>query len=391
MDEQYHTQLSVPADPKVIVVIPAYNEDLEQCLQSLGRCQAEPHKVSVIIVFNNAVSSDLQQKHAAQYKHWHNHLLENGIKVQAIAALALPPKQAGVGLARKIGMDAAFSCFAMHHCDGLIVCLDADCTVSENYLSELIAVEQSEVNGLSLYFEHPLENLNLKEKEQILRYEIWLRYYVQALRHIGYPFAFHTVGSSMAVRASVYGKIGGMNKKKAGEDFYFLHKLIPQGGFKDLSTVVVYPSPRVSARVPFGTGRAMGEMLAGKKEFNRVYSPHTFKLIKGFIAQDLEKVVNAVESTSNPIESAIHALGWHEDLSQLWARSSNPSSAKKNFKLWMNGFKMLKLVHWLRDNYFDDVGLLEAANTMLNLEFENHYELMLALREMDRSDKPYCI
>ena len=80
---------------------------------------------------------------------------------------------------------------------------------------------------------------------------------MEAQCHALFPFAFHTIGSSMAVRASSYMRQGGMNKRKAGEDFYFQQKIIPLCGFTECNSTVVYPSPRPSYRVPFGTGRAM--------------------------------------------------------------------------------------------------------------------------------------
>ena len=85
--------------------------------------------------------------------------------------------------------------------------------------------------GCSIYFEHPLHGpLEPKVYEAIAAYELHLRYYVQALRYAAFPYAHHTIGSSMAVRADAYAKQGGMNKRQAGEDFYFLHKIIPLGG-----------------------------------------------------------------------------------------------------------------------------------------------------------------
>src|SRR5213594_3575687 len=95
--------------------------------------------------------------------------------------------------------------------------------------------------------------LDPKVAEAIAAYELHLRYYVRALRYAGFPYAHHTIGSCMAVRADVYKKQGGMNKRQAGEDFYFLQKIIPLGHFTDLTETKVIPSSRPSDRVPFGT------------------------------------------------------------------------------------------------------------------------------------------
>ena len=65
----------------------------------------------------------------------------------------------------------------------------------------------------------------------------------------------------MAVRADIYAGQGGMNKRQ-GEDFrIFLHKIIPLGQFGEINNTRVIASPRPSARVPFGTGKAVREFL----------------------------------------------------------------------------------------------------------------------------------
>jgi hypothetical protein len=120
--------------------------------------------------------------------------------------------------------------------------------------------------GCSIYFEHPLDGpLDVKVYEAIAAYELHLRYYVHGLRYAGFPHAHHTIGSCMAVRADVYKQQGGMNKRKAGEDFYFLQKIFPLGAFTELTDTTVNPSPRGSDRVPFGTGKAVQAHLAGNK------------------------------------------------------------------------------------------------------------------------------
>lgn len=277
---QFFREEKIEESLRMSIVIPAYKEELQSVLESLGKNQlSNPSEVELILVLNHSEKAEQNVKdfHGEQHALYHNTLLANGVRVLCIKAFDLPHKKAGVGLARKIGMDAALNRFSSIDHDGLIVCLDGDCAVSTNYLTELLRCEKAKINGLSIAFEHDVNSIDNQRNKQIVDYEIFLRYYVHALRSAGYPHAFHTVGSSMACRASAYAKIGGMNTRKAGEDFYFLHKLIPQGGFYDLTTATVFPSSRVSERVPFGTGRAMLEMNAGTKDFDTLYNPETFR------------------------------------------------------------------------------------------------------------------
>ena len=55
----------------------------------------------------------------------------------------------------------------------------------------------------------------------------------------------------MAVKALPYVKAGGMNRRQAGEDFYFIQKLVPSGGYFSLNSTTVYPSPRASDQGSF--------------------------------------------------------------------------------------------------------------------------------------------
>ena len=199
----------------------------------------------------------------------------------------LPKKHAGVGLARKIGMDEAVDRFEqINNKEGVIVCFDADSKCDSNYLEEVYRSfsDNPEAPGASIYYEHPLKGEGFEEDiyQGIIQYELFLRYYRQAFKFTRHPQAFHTVGSSMAVKTWAYQKQSGMNKKKAGEDFYFLQKIIQLGNFMEINTTRVIPSPRTSDRVPFGTGRSMLEYLEGKS-LDESYSFQSFRDVKVFI------------------------------------------------------------------------------------------------------------
>ncbi len=372
---------------KLCIVIPSYNEAPEQTLCSLGDNPVDPEKVEVILVLNHSelAGEEVKNLHSRQAEKYDGYQLKNGVPVYVVKAFDLPAKKAGVGLARKIGMDVGLQRFwAINH-DGLIVCFDADSTVSNNYLTELLRAEKAKVSGLSITSEHPIEEVENKVvKNRICQYENWLRYYIQALRFTGYPHAYHTIGSSMVSRASVYAKVGGMNRKKAGEDFYFLHKLIPQGQFYDLTTCTVFPSARTSDRVPFGTGRAMMEMEAGEKDFSQVYNPKIFKEIKSWLVNS--EVIRDADLSKWPvfIQKAFLEFGWTSQLEQLRKRSTSEISFQRNFYFWFDGFKMLKLVHYARDNFFPNIEAYRASTEILDTQATTPLELLQELRTLDR-------
>ena len=259
----------------IIVVIPCMNEpDLIDSLESLWTCEPSNCPAEVIVVINSPAGcrEEIRAQNLKTWEEasrWSKEHSTPRLVFHVLHVPDLPPKQAGVGLARKIGMDEAVRRFDdIGRTTGIVVCYDADCRCERNYLRSIERhfEKNPRTPGCSIYFEHPLDGpLDAKVYEAIAAYELHLRYYVRGLRYAGFPHAHHTIGSCMAVRADVYKKQGGMNKRKAGEDFYFLQKIFPLGAFTELTDTTVNPSPRGSDRVPFGTGKAVRAHLAGNK------------------------------------------------------------------------------------------------------------------------------
>src|SRR3972149_3134037 len=248
-----------PGQLRFIVVIPCYNEPfLLKTLDSLNSCIPPKSLLEVILVFNSAINTpgnikQVNQDTIGSVKNW----IENTpsfFKTHIINFTDLPEKYAGVGLARKIGMDEAVRRFNyLNNKDGVIISFDADATCDTNYFIEIehFYDKYPNANGCTVYFEHPISGDEFSKEvyNGIIQYEMYLRYFIQGLKYSGYPFAFHTVGSCFTVKAQAYVKQGGMNRKKAGEDFYFLQKVFPLGQFYRLNTTRVIPSPRPSNRV----------------------------------------------------------------------------------------------------------------------------------------------
>ena len=120
------------------IVIPCFNEpEICSTLTSLINCTLPKKSVEIIIVVNNAENSS--QEILSQNNKTINEIKQfktenkcnHHLKIHIIQALLLPKKYAGVGLARKIGMDEA----VRRNPNGVIICLDADSLVEKNYLS----------------------------------------------------------------------------------------------------------------------------------------------------------------------------------------------------------------------------------------------------------------
>ncbi len=284
-----------------VVVIPAIQEstNIPHLLSSLLKNDESIFpKTLFLFVINNLVSSSQEVKEDNQklLQYLKNIIAGNsldqlasdvrsksmniGLVDAASAGFEMPEKEGGVGFARKIGMDLALNYFDYTKATAkILVCLDADCLVSENYLTELDKIGRQKYSAGYFDYEHRLPDDD-EEKKAIITYEIFLRYYVHGLKYASSPYAFDTIGSTMFCDVESYIKIGGMNKKKAAEDFYFMEKLAKITGIIKVSTAKVFPSARRSWRVPFGTGQRINRFFAGTHDENVLHNPKCFEILK---------------------------------------------------------------------------------------------------------------
>jgi len=358
----------------LIVVIPSFKEpDILPTLDSLAACDPPKGDVEILILVNapegsgNEINS-INQATVDQIEYWSATKRPAYMKVFIIREEKLPKKFAGAGLARKMGMDEALRRWCWLDKDGPILCLDADCTVSTDYLTAAeIAFENPELTLGHFEFCHDWKNEpDPLLRQGIIEYELHLCCHILGLASAGYPFAVHTVGSCMAVRASSYAKAGGMNRRKAGEDFYFMHKILPLGGFGYLPATV-FPSCRVSDRVPFGTGRAQWEWMSSG-ESRTTYSSKIYVLLKDFFGQIPSWYAGEVlwDELSPEVAAFLRLQHLEEKILQMKQQSNGQAVFFRRFWQWMDGFMVLKLVHYLRDNGFPNEPVLLVANTLNN-------------------------
>jgi hypothetical protein len=276
----------------------------------------------------------------------------------------IPRKKAGVGYARKAGMDEAVRRFLRAgQEDGIIISFDADTNCDPDYL---IAIEDHfqlnpSTDGCSVYFEHPLEGMEFPPQvyKAITQYELHMRYYLHAVKYSGFPNAFYTVGSAFAVRATSYCRQGGMNIRQAGEDFYFLQKFFDLGNFTDLPDTRVCPSPRPSLRVPFGTGKAIDHLITSGISLES-YNPEIFDVLKIFFSEvqhfyrqiSLYGDINLSEINPTLLKF-LEEAGFREELMNIYKNSGSQSAFTKRFYRYFNMFRILKFAKYARKSYPD--------------------------------------
>ncbi len=393
----------------LVIAIPASNEPgLLHTLNALRQCSPPDGDVEVIIALNSSESSPeavikqnlLSEREIADFIRNYS---DQKFRILHTNKSSIRAKETGAGFARKLAMDHALSRFhKLNKKDGVIISLDADTLCEPGYLCEV--EKHFHTNPLaracSIYFEHPFEGSEFQPSvyKGIIQYELHLRYYVEGLRFAGHPHAFHTVGSAFAIRAGSYASQGGMNKRSAGEDFYFLQKIIPLGNYSDLNSTCIIPSPRPSARVAFGTGPVISQFLSGEIEELESYDTRSFYDLKKFLSNIpglYQSDENNTRSFFNSWPESIQAnLGneFFERCKEIRKNSSTPASFQKRFFRWFNMFRTLKYINFVHREYYQKIPVRIAANDFLiktvpgtkpDLEA---MDLLMLLRKKQRED-----
>jgi hypothetical protein len=365
------------ANTGIIVVIPSYGEpDINRVIDSLMQAEKPECNVEVIVVVNapqNASLCSLEiNKNTLKY-------IENRKRTDKniwfrLFALDIKPEAIqgwGVGLARKTGMDEALRRFCtINNQFGIIVSLDADCRVEKNYFTAICNqfYKNKNLNACSIYFEHDITGNEFSESEykNILQYELHLRYFLQGLKFAGCPWAFHTVGSAMAVRAKRYVLQGGMNRRQAGEDFYFIQKMISAGGYFSLNTTTVYPSSRTSFRAPFGTGAAMAKLCENSQlmTYNRAAFAD-LRLLFGMSDLLYNCADNKYNLLPDSVKSYIDKNEWELKITEIRGNTANAAAFKKRFYNWFNMFRTVRFLNTVHHKLFAKVAVVEAAADFL--------------------------
>ncbi len=365
------------------IVIPSLAEsvNLPQTLETLSRNPSDllDQFVILIVVNQRADASDAERgdnlETLIRLPSWKRQFgLKNLFWIDAASpGMELPPKQ-GVGLARKIGLDGVLPLLDYRHADPLLICLDADTLVQPDYLPAITRhFAASSAGGAVIPYRHrPADDP--AGQSAIDRYELFLRTYVLGLGLAQSPYAFHTVGSAMACRAAAYVASGGMNRRLAGEDFYFLQQLHKTSGVAALSGTTVHPSPRSSHRVPFGTGRAVGDMLSDGEQRLLFYQPVVFSIVGEWLASvaghtdaDSAWLLRSAADISPVLHGFLDQAGFAVSWDNLKKNSRDAAALTGAFHGWFDAFRTMRLVHELSDQAYPRIAPEKAITPLLEL------------------------
>lgn len=366
------------------VVIPALGE-YPQLLDTLNDLSMGPPEVLsqtlVVVVVNNRalpharaedVANNLETISALTDWQKRRGPLRIGYIDAASPCRTLPEKD-GVGLARKLGLDAGLAVLHDNGIpDGPLISLDADTRVGPGYLPAMRDFFARPGRWAAVIdYAHPLEDPVFSGA--ILRYELFLRYHELGLTYAGSPYAFHTIGSTIVCTGRAYAAVSGMNRRQAAEDFYFLQQLSKTGPLDRIHTTCVYPGARSSHRVPFGTGASLSKLSEQANAPYPAYDPQSYVLLRAWLAaahDHLDMPERLLEEAA-VISPTLASFLAGQDFVTAWGRIlSNCSDRVRLWKMfhgWFDAFRTLKLMHYLRDHGYSSVDLFSAFPALMAL------------------------
>jgi hypothetical protein len=264
----------------------------------------------------------------------------------------------------------------------LILSLDADTLVQNNYLSAIKNYFTQKVKVAIVAYEHQMP-LNYDEQAAICCYEIFLRYWVLGLTYAKSPWAFHSIGSTIVTSTEAYLEVRGMNKREAGEDFYFLSKLAKMSKIGYIKETCVYPSARPSARVPFGTGKRIQRFLAGEgREEYLLYDPQIFviladwlQLMKDQFIYDDDEILMKTELIHPMLKSFLKSCDFAAVWSKIRRNAKDEKTLTRQFNDWFDGFKTLKLINYFTREVYPQINMFNALDRILSMSGMSGLEL----------------
>lgn len=360
-----------------VLVIPAYLESTDFLDPYIN---GKFTSLLIVLVINQPLSVDDEAEQQALFNHltsncstqWQNeHLTLFQMNDPSSAILCISRYQAdlrmkenqGVGIARKIAADCALKLTqSMHIGSHWIASTDADTTLPDDYFQ--LIHQQEKCAALTFNFVHEVNQGPVSKATQM--YEQSLRYYQKGLAWAGSPYAFYSLGSCLAINTFDYAKVRGFPKRSGGEDFYLLNKLTKIGTIKHCPEISVHIQSRLSERVPFGTGPAVGKILAlDTPQSYQYYHPDVFTELKTCLTSlnQLFPVADMMHwqslfKTSHYewlMQQGLERLFLHQQQQNI-----NTEQLQQHVINWFDGLMTLRFIHYIRDTEIPNCNLVDA-------------------------------
>ncbi len=370
-----------------VVVIPALAE-YERLFKTLEALAASGSAVTsrtlVICVVNNRSHPDASAADIADNRDTLR-MLEDWARSGHLAPLSLTwvdastpgnelPVGEGVGLARKIGADHGLRLLAAYgRTKAPMVHLDADATPAPGYLDAVHGFYAAGPRwGAYADYRHPVDGPDTPALRAMVHYEIYMRYHELFLRWAGSPYAWPALGSIMSSTATAYAAAGGMKRRLAGEDFYFMQQLTKTGGVQPIPGACVYPSGRVSERTPFGTGQSVGTSATNDAQRHTLHHPDCYAVLKRWLAlarEEHDPSGPALCEQASDIHPELGAFLDQRGFPVAWDRIRRENKEQnrrlRQFHVLFDGLRTIQLIHHLRDRAYPDTFETEAVTVLM--------------------------
>lgn len=372
-----------------VYVVPAFDEHLDFLAQ--GNIGASTRRLLVVVV--NAPPSAPQRAHhrneqlvrdlVARARSERQHpraplrmLSEVSFEAGRLSVLLIDATQEsyclaekeGVGRARKMGADAACALFAGRRTSSPFVGFgDADCQLTAAQFEALERPWSEQPAALLYPFEHTSCGEHAIDRAMRLL-QLSFLLYVVGLHRAGSPYAYHCLGSAMAVSVPHYAAVRGVPNRQAGEDFHLLAKLAKLAPLRRLELPVVRIGTRLSERVPFGTGPSLARAL------ERAQGPTTYDpAIYDRLGQVLHLL--SISTLAGAPQWTTQLPAWlQKELTHLWSRLAPelhgcPTATHRLQRMHeqLDALGTLQLVHRLERSGFSKVTVEKAARSLFQL------------------------
>ena len=341
-----------------IITIPSYCEFdyLFKTLDSINNQDKSLLDRTIVSIIINNSSSESNQDIIKNNYDTYKKLINSKYNFEFIAIdafskkYAIDNKKAGVGIARKISIDLFLEYM---HLETIICFLDADTQIPENYLYE-INKNQLEHNWVSAVVDfHHLDD-DIKTKALIYRYETFLKDTAKNLKEVGSPYSFVPLGCTMLCRLDGYIGVGGMNTRKAAEDFYFLQELKKCYDVHYIDNIQVRPSARHINRSYLGTSKRMFDALNGNLNIQDLYfSKEKYEIIKMFLrfvlnSKDLK--ADLILLKTKEINQRLYLFLKEHRFESVWPSIQSSKTYvqfENQFHKWFDFLKTIKLLKYI--------------------------------------------
>jgi len=389
-----HLEPDLPAPPRGlpnwqnVLVIPACDEAPE-LLEKLGSELSGSRRTLIILVLNRPDSNtnplcnqglreafDLRESHKASDSTIKALSENTELFLYDLEREKGPtPSAQGVGLARKVGCDIAFYWHQLGHIDSdWVYSSDADAALPADYFERTLELPANTAAAV-FPFSHQCGEDPVAHRATSL-YELRLHHYVLGLEYAGSPYAYHTLGSCLAIKQHCYAQVRGFPKRAGGEDFYFLNKAAKTGAIARLTGRCIGLESRVSERVPFGTGPAVARILEGDTltEQPLFYHPQCFEALRACLnaipelrnpssrnIADIFADISLPTALASASSKALLEMGFDDAIDHCRRQGKSDEQFLSQFHQWFDGFRTLKFIHAVRDSHWPDQSLADLT------------------------------